>query len=171
MTDMIAVAYNDEATAQQVLAELRTLKTERSLHLADAVLVTRDEGGEVKIHSSANPVVDGALSGAIWGGLIGLLLLQPLLGAAIGAATGSVTAAVSADEDDNTAFINQLGRRLQPGGAAVIALVIDATEEKVLPRIAPYGGDLLHTSLTLAEEQRLRAAISPQPAWAGEPTA
>ncbi|QMV12726.1 DUF1269 domain-containing protein [Streptomyces lincolnensis] len=152
-------------------AELHILRTERSPHLADAVLVTRDEGGKVKIHSSENPGVDGAVSGAIWGGLIGLLLLQPLLGAATGAATGGVTAAVSADEDDNTDFINQLGHRLQPGGAAVIALVIDATEEKVLPRIAPYGGDLLHTSLTLAEEQRLRAAINPHPAWTGGPTA
>ncbi|MET9851005.1 DUF1269 domain-containing protein [Streptomyces ossamyceticus] len=171
MTDMIAVAYNDEATAKQVLAELHALKTEHSLHLADVVLVTRNEEGKVKIHSSDNPVVDGAVSGAIWGGLIGLLLLQPLLGAAIGAATGSVTAAASEDEDDNTAFINQLGHRLQPGGAAVIALIIDVTEEKVLSRIAPYGGDLLHTSLTLAEEQRLRDAINPQPARTGEPTA
>ncbi|MDO0916710.1 DUF1269 domain-containing protein [Streptomyces sp. DT2A-34] len=168
MTDMVAVAYPNKNIANEVLAELRTLNTEHSLHLADAVLVTRDEEGKVKIHSGDSPVVSGAVGGALWGGLIGLLFLQPLLGAAIGAATGGVTAAVTEDEDENTAFIAQLGQRLRPGGAAVIALVIDATEDKVLPRIAHYGGDLLHTSLTLAEEQRLRSAINPQPTWTGE---
>ena len=170
MTDMIAVAYRDEPTANQVLAELRTLNTEHSLHLADAVLVTRDEEGKVKIHSEDSPVVSGAVGGALWGGLIGLLFLQPLLGAAIGAATGGVTAAVTEDDDENSAFITKLGHRLQPGGAAVIAVIIDATEEKVLPRIAHFGGDLLHTSLTLAEEQRLRAAISPHLTETGEAT-
>jgi uncharacterized membrane protein len=171
MTDMIAVAYRDEATANQVLAELRTLNTEHSLHLADAVVVTRDEEGKVKIHSEDSPVISGAVGGALWGGLIGLLFLQPLLGAAIGAATGSVTAAVAEDEDENTAFITKLGHRLHPGSAAVIALVIDATEEKVLPRIAHFGGDILHTSLTLAEEKRLRSAISFPPTETGETTA
>ncbi|MEU6904243.1 DUF1269 domain-containing protein [Streptomyces coeruleorubidus] len=171
MTDMIAVAYRDETTANEVLAELRTLNTEHSLHLADAVLVTRDQEGKVKIHSEHHPVVSGAVGGAFWGGLIGLLFLQPLLGAAIGAATGGVTAAVTEDDDENTAFITKLGHRLHPGSAAVIALVIDATEEKVLPRIAPFGGDLLHTSLTLAEEQRLRSAINPHLAETGEATA
>lgn len=171
MTDMIAVAYRDETTANQVLAELRTLNTEHSLHLADAVLVTRDEEGKVKIHSEGNPVVSGAVGGALWGGLIGLLFLQPLLGAAIGAATGGVTAAVTEDDDNNAAFITKLGHQLHPGTAAVIAVIIDATEDKVLPRIAPFGGDVLHTSLTLAEEQRLRSAISLLPAETGTSTA
>ncbi|WP_330291504.1 DUF1269 domain-containing protein [Streptomyces sp. NBC_00576] len=171
MTDMIAVAYRDETTARQVLAELHSLNTEHSLHLADSVLVTRDEEGKVEIHSSGNPVVSGAVSGAVWGGLIGLLFLQPLLGAAIGAATGGVTASITESDDDNAAFIAQLGQRLQPGGAAVVALVIDATEEKVLPRIAGFGGDLLHASLTLAEEQRLRSAINPRPHPAEWPAA
>lgn len=170
MTDMIAVAYRDEATAKQVLTELRNLNTEHSLHLADALLVVRDSEGKVTIESGDNAVVSGAAEGAFWGGLIGLLLLQPLLGAAIGAATGGIAAAVDKD-DDEASFIAQLGQRLEPGTAAVIALVIAATEDKVLPRIAHFGGDVLHTSLTAADELRLRSALSPQPATVSETSA
>ncbi len=170
MTDMIAVAYRDEATAKQVLTELRSLNTEHSLHLADALLVVRDEEGKVTIDSGTDAVVSGAAEGALWGGLIGLLLLQPLLGAAIGAAAGGITAAVSKDDDDETSFITQLGHRLEPGSAAVIALVIAATEDKVLPRIAHFGGDVLHTLLSAADELRLRTTLSPQPATVREPS-
>lgn len=66
------------------------------------------------------------------------------------------------DDDDEASFIAQLGQRLEPGSTAVIALVIAATEDKVLPRIAHFGGDVLHTSLSAEDEQRLRTALSPQ---------
>ncbi|WP_194238326.1 DUF1269 domain-containing protein [Streptomyces spongiae] len=158
MTDMIAVAYPGQDVAELALAELRQLDSEHTVHVVDAVLVTRDDEGDVKLHGKLSPTASGAMDGALWGGIIGLLLLQPLLGAAIGAATGGVIGATSED-DDRTEFVKALGRRLTVGGAAVIAVIGDATPDKALPRIAKFGGDVLHTSLSEEDEDALRLAL------------
>jgi len=159
MTDMVAVAYPSEVVARQALTELHALHTEHVLHLTDVALVTRDQGGVVKIEDQPDRTVDGAVGGAIWGGLIGLLLLQPLLGAAIGAAVGGIGGA-AADDSEQTKFIKKLGERLAPGTAAVIALVADGTMDKALPRIAQHGGTVLHTSLSDADERQISQALS-----------
>jgi|GEM_PF-305512 len=161
MTDMIAVAYPSRDVAQQALSELRTLHTEHTVQVADAVLITRDLNGEVTIHGRPHPAASGAIGGALWGGIIGLLLLQPLLGAAIGAAAGGAAGA-TVEDDDRTQFIKSLGERLAPGHAAVIAVIGEATADKALPRIARYGGEVLHTSLSRQDEDEIRAALHAQ---------
>ena len=40
-----------------------------------------------------------------------------------------------------------LGERLQPGAAALIALGASDARDKLLERIGPYGGHVLQTSL------------------------
>ena len=77
MTDMIAVAYPSETTARQALAEVRALHTERVLDVDEAILITREHDGSVKIHDELHPVAAGAIDGVLWGGLLGLLVLQP----------------------------------------------------------------------------------------------
>ncbi|QZZ28797.1 DUF1269 domain-containing protein [Streptomyces sp. ST1015] len=161
MTDMIAVAYPTQDVARQALTELRTLQTEHTVQVVDAVLLTRDLDGEVTLHGRPHPAASGALGGAFWGSLIGLLLLQPLLGAAIGAAAGGVAGA-TAEDDDRTRFIKSLGERLAPGHAAVIAVIGEATADKALPRIARYGGEVLHTSLSQEDEDEIRHALHAQ---------
>lgn len=158
MTSMIAIAYPGQDTAEQALTELGHLETEHTVRVVDAVLITRDDEGEVKIHGKMSPTASGALDGALWGGIIGLLLLQPLLGAAIGAAAGGVVGATSED-NDRTEFVKSLGERLAPGHAAVIAVIGEATEDKALPRMARFGGEVLHTSLSQQDEEALRLAL------------
>jgi uncharacterized membrane protein len=43
--------------------------------------------------------------------------------------------------------------------AALFVLVRSSTPDKVLPRIAEYGGELLHTSLSTEAEETLREAL------------
>ncbi|GAQ58404.1 DUF1269 domain-containing protein [Streptomyces acidiscabies] len=170
MTDMIAISYPTQDVARQALTELRALQTEHTVQVADAVLLTRDLDGKVTLHGRPHPAASGALGGAFWGGLVGLLLLQPLLGAAIGAAAGGVAGA-TAEDDDRTQFIKSLGERLAPGTAAVIAVIGEATADKALPRIARYGGEVLHTSLSQQDEDEIRHALhAEQPAgkWSWE---
>ena len=63
----------------------------------------------------------GAAGGAMWGGFIGLLFLAPLFGMAIGAASGAAAGKMT-DVGVDDEFIKQLGAKLPPGGAALIAL-------------------------------------------------
>jgi uncharacterized membrane protein len=165
MSNLVAVAFPDRATAEEVMATLSRLQTEHAIELEDAVIVTRDDKGKVKLHQSNKLAAGGALGGALWGGLIGLIFFVPLFGMAIGAATGAATGALTdVGVDDN--FMKDLGAKLQPGGAAVIVLIHRSTPDKVLPEIAGFGGEVIQTSLDDDAEQRLRHVLETRSASA-----
>jgi uncharacterized membrane protein len=158
MSDLIAVAYPDQATAEQVRDELARLTREHVIEIEDAVVVTRQPNGKVKLHQAVNPAGAGAAGGALWGGLIGLIFLAPLLGAAIGAAAGAASGALTdLGIEDN--FMKDLGQSLPEGGAALFVLVRQVTPDKVIPRISQYGGKILQSSLSNESEQRLQEAL------------
>src|SRR3954468_13183057 len=155
MSTLVAIAYPDQSTAEEVLGTLSRLQTEHAIKLDDAVVVTRQQDGKVKLHQGNKLVAGGAAGGALWGGLIGLIFFVPLLGMAVGAATGAAAGALT-DVGVDDKFMKDLGTKLQPGGAALITLVHSSTPDKVLPEIAHFGGEVIQTSLDNDTEQRLR---------------
>jgi uncharacterized membrane protein len=158
MSDLIAVAYPDRATAEKVRDELARLTREHVIEIEDAVVVTRQPDGKVKLHQTVNPAGAGAAGGALWGGLIGLVFLAPLLGAAIGAAAGAAGGALT-DLGIQDNFMRELGQSLPEDGAALFVLVRKVTPDKVIPRISEYGGKILQSSLSTDSEQRLQEAL------------
>ena len=158
MSNLVAVAYPDEATAGEVAQTLMELQKEHSIELDDLAIVIRREDGKIKLRQSFKPAASGAAGGALWGGLIGLIFFMPLLGAAIGGATGAATGALT-DVGVDDAFMKDLGEKLQPGGAAVFVLVRQSTPDKVLPRISLYGGEVIHSSLSQDAEDTLQEAL------------
>lgn len=163
MSDLIAVAYRDRRTADTVREQLMRLMAEHAIELEDAVIVDRDNNGNVKLHQMHNPAARGAVGGALWGGLIGFLFLAPLLGMAVGAAAGGASGAM-VDVGINDGFMKELGRKLPTGGAALIVLVRRVTPDKVLPHIGQYGGEVMQTSLDDESEARLREVLQAQEA-------
>ena len=161
MSDLIAVAYPDRETADQVRKELFALSKEHVIALDDAVVISRDEKGKVKLHQTLNPAGAGAAGGALWGGLIGLIFLAPLFGMAIGAAAGAAGgAAADYGVDDN--FMKDMGAKLEPGSAAVVALVRKITADKVLPNLK-HQGVVIQTSLDQEREDLLKEALANAP--------
>jgi uncharacterized membrane protein len=158
MSTLVAIAYPDVATAEQVRQELIKATKEHILRLEDAVVVEHQPDGKIKLHQAMSTAGAGAAGGALWGGLIGLIFLAPLLGMAVGAATGAV-AGKATDAGVNDNFMKELGAKIPAGAAALIALGSTDARDKVIERLRPYGGDLLQTSLSGEEEDRLRAAI------------
>jgi uncharacterized membrane protein len=158
MSNLVAIAYPDEATAGEVAQTLLELQKEHLIELEDLVIAVRREDGKIKLRQSFNPAASGAAGGALWGGLIGLIFLMPLLGAAIGGATGAATGALT-DVGVDDKFMKELGEKLKPGGAALFVLVRRSTPDKVLPRISQYGGDVIHSSLSQEAEETLREAL------------
>src|ERR1700710_499716 len=147
MSNLVAVAYPDEATAREVGQTLMELQKEHSIELEDLAIAVRQDDGKIKLKQTFSPTASGATGGALWGGLIGLIFFMPLLGAAIGGATGAATGALT-DVGVDDKFMKELGEKLQPGGAAVFVLVSQSTPDKVLPRISQYGGEVIHSSLS-----------------------
>jgi uncharacterized membrane protein len=165
MSNLIAIAYPDEATANEVLGTLARLQTEHAIELEDAVVVTRNADGKVKLHQTTRTAAAGATGGALWGGLIGLLFLAPLLGMAVGAAAGGAAGALT-DVGVDDRFLKDLGDKLAPGGAALITLVHRSTPDKVLPEISRFGGEVIQSSLSDDAEAQLQAALASRQAAA-----
>ena len=163
MSQLIAIAYADLPTAQQVVDNIGRAQVAHEIELDDLVIVERRGDGKIKLHQPSM-TGRGATTGALWGGLIGLIFFMPLLGAAIGAATGAATGALT-DVGVDDKFMKELGAKLEPGNAALIVLVRRSTPDKVIPRISEYGGHVLQTSLSTEAEDALRAALG-EPATA-----
>ena len=76
------------------------------------------------------------------------------IGAAAGAAGG---AAADYGVDDN--FMKDMGEKLEPGSAAVVALVRKITADKVLPNLK-HQGTVIQTSLDAEREELLKQALA-----------
>jgi uncharacterized membrane protein len=158
MSTLVAVAYPDIETAEKVRQELINATREHLLNLEDAVIAEHQADGKIKLHQAIGTTSAGAAGGALWGGLIGLIFLAPLLGMAVGAASGALGGKMS-DVGVNDDFVKDLGAKLQPGAAALIVLGSTDARDKVIERVKPYGGDVIQTSLSDAEEEQLRSML------------
>jgi uncharacterized membrane protein len=157
VSDLVAIAYPDLATAREVASNVGQAQKAHLIELDDLVMVERRGDGKIKLHQPSLAGV-GAAGGALWGGLIGLIFFVPLFGMAIGAATGAAAGAMS-DSGVDDKFMKDLGEKLQPGGAAVIALVRQANMEKILAEVK-IPGEVIQTSLDSYTEQALRDALA-----------
>jgi len=157
MSQLVAIAYQDLPTAQQVVANIGRAQDMHEVELDDLVVVERQFDGKVKLHQPSL-TGRGAAGGALWGGLIGLIFFMPLFGMAIGAASGAAAGALSdAGVDDQ--FMKELGEELAPGNAAVIALVRNVTLDKVLDEVR-IPGRIIRSSLDNETEARLQEALT-----------
>ncbi len=160
MSDLIVVAFEDDATAFAMRAELVKLQTEYLLEMEDVVVVTRSPDNKVQLHQVADMTTLGAVSGGFWGLFVGMLFLNPLLGAAVGAGAGALSGAYT-DIGIDDGFMKRLADTFKPGTAAVFVLVRKMTADKVIERLTAFHakGTVLQTSLSKDDEAALRTAL------------
>ena len=159
MSDLIAIAYENEFKAEEVRLTLRKLQAEHLIELEDAAVVVKNKEGKVQLRQAVDLTTTGAVSGGFWGVLIGMLFLNPLLGAAVGAVSGAISGALTdIGVDDN--FMKELGANLPPSSSALFVLVRKVTPDKVLEAVAEYGGKVLRTSLSKDDETKLQEVLT-----------
>ena len=159
MSTLVVIGYNEIHKAEEVRLTLVKLQRDYLIDLEDAVAVTKDAKGKIKLHQTVNLTAAGATSGGFWGMLIGLLFLNPLLGLAVGASAGAVSGAL-VDLGINDQFMKDLAATLTPNSSALFVLVSKSTPDKVLEEVKGTGGTILKTSLSHEDETRLQAALS-----------
>jgi len=158
MSNMFVLKVADESVATQMLNTLKGLQDQRLIKVEDAAIVTRRADGKPKVRQANDLVGAGALGGAFWGLLIGLLFFVPIFGAAIGAGAGALMGKFS-DLGINDEFVKQVGNSINPGASALFLLVRDAVVDKVLPQLKQFQFQVIQTSLSHEEEQRLRETL------------
>jgi uncharacterized membrane protein len=163
MSDLIAIEFEDPATAFEVRAELVKFQKDYLIEMEDVVVVTRDDDGKVRLHQPMNLTATGAMSGGLWGALIGLIFLNPLLGAAVGAGAGALSGSLT-DIGIDDSKMKEMGEALPPGGSALFVLLRRATGDKVLERLERFRakGRVISTSLSQEKEEALRALFDKQ---------
>ena len=159
MSTLVVIGYNEIHKAEEVRLTLVKLQRDYLIDLEDAVAVTKDAKGKIKLHQAVNLTAAGAASGGFWGMLIGLMFLNPLLGLAVGASAGAVSGAL-VDLGINDQFMKDLAATLTPNSSALFVLVRKSTPDKVLEEVKGTGGTILKTSLSHEDETKLQAALS-----------
>jgi len=160
MSTLIAITYDDKQTGTQAFNALDSLQKQQVLKLEDAAFVVKDAKGKVKVTQTLEKRYLGTVTtwGFFWGFLIGLIFGGPLF-------WGLFTALLSrifgkrTDVGIDNQFIKDVGDSLEIGGSAVFMLVIEATQDKVLPEMEKYGGHVYQTSLSDEDEEKLRKAL------------
>lgn len=158
MNTLVVVGYNELHKAEEVRLTLVKLQKDYLIDMEDAVAVTKDEKGKIKLHQAINLTAAGAASGGFWGILVGMIFLNPLLGMAVGAAAGATSGAL-ADVGINDQFMKDLAATMTPNSSALFVLVRKSTPDKVLEELKGTGGKILKTSLSHENEAKLQAAL------------
>jgi len=160
MADLVVLIYDTEQAASEVLAKLQTAETEHAIDLEDAVVVTKNKKGKVKIHQTADTstVRKTAVKGSILGLLVGVIFMVPVFGLLFGAGLGALFSRIKdlgLDDD----FVKQIGKSLQPEHSAIFLLVRKANPQKALELLAPFEGTVYQTSLPKEAEDLLKETL------------
>jgi uncharacterized membrane protein len=159
---LIAVAYGDKATAERALARVQALGREHALRLEDAAVGVRLENGKVALDQTRQLAAgDGIVAGGSLGLLLGLVLGVPIAGAIAGLSGGGGLAAIDRGIRDES--MNQLTEKLEPGHAALFALVKNVDWQRLHDALAPLGGELLAAQLDDVVIDSLGTATGPAP--------
>jgi uncharacterized membrane protein len=158
MSHLVAIAYPDVATATEVRNRLMEMQRDNVIQMEDAVVVEKRSDDKIRLHQSNSSAGRGAAWGPMWGGLIGLVFFAPFISMAVGAAAGATGGAMTDPGIDND-FMKQLGKNLQPGGAALFVLAIQTSPDKIIAEIGQNGGKVVKTSLSKATDEHLREAM------------
>jgi uncharacterized membrane protein len=143
---LLAVAYQDKETAERALDCLQALKREHALALEDAAVAVRLENGKVALDQTHQLAAgDGMVAGGSLGLLLGIVLAVPVAGAIAGLSGGGALAGIDRGIRDES--MKQLTKTLEPGHAAVFALVKKVDWQRLRTALAPLGGELLATQL------------------------
>ena len=155
MSNLIVLAFDTEAGATSMLAEVGRLQKMQLMSIDDAATVIRHADGKVKVKQA-----NSLFGGAFWGMLIGLLFFAPWLGLAVGAITGALAGKVS-DIGVDDEFIKSVSAKLQPGTSAIFLMVREATTDRVLEDLRGMQGvTIIQTSLSHEAEERLRETFA-----------
>ena len=166
MSELVAVTYPNLYRAAEVCAMFQRLQQAFLIDIEDAAYVTKELDGSVKLHLTiqlVGPALHAGMVKGTWGALIRLLFLQPLLGMAVGGPVGAANVIITGELIDYgipDPFISELGQTFQAGTSTLFILFRRISLEKVLDRVAHYGGTVMHRSLSPKAEAKLQAALS-----------
>jgi len=163
---VIAIAFDKQTRADEVLLSVSHLQGEHVLKLADAVVAVKDMAGHLHLRQTTDPSAgQGATSGGWWGAFIGLILGGPIGligGGAIGAAAGGLYGKL-VDTGLDDVWIKETAAHIAPGTSAIFLLTEIANREVALHELGRFEGTVLYTDLPPDTRALVEQELAPRP--------
>jgi uncharacterized membrane protein len=160
MSDLIVIGYESPQTARQAYEQVQRLQRDFIVDLRGLAIVDVDADGKTHVDTPQRMVGRSAVSGAVFGMLIGLLFFVPgmvLLGGGIGALIGKFNkSGIDAE------FRDRVEHLIEPGHSAVVIMAAKVTDDKFRTAMQPFGGTVLQTSMSDADERELAEELAGQ---------
>ncbi|NCF67130.1 MAG: DUF1269 domain-containing protein [Chloroflexi bacterium] len=141
------ITFDDETKASSYLKGVKDLEDAQQLKIIDAVVVTKDAKGKVKVHETTDLTVGkGATGGGMVGFVIGFFFGGPIGGALLGAAAGALLGkkldlGISKDK------VKAVEEAMQPGSSAIF-LQIEAKRVDILAAmVRDLGGEVIDLAI------------------------
>jgi uncharacterized membrane protein len=159
---LTVLAFDNPTQAFQLQEALVKLQGESVHEFQDAVVVTCNAAGKVKVHSAIDAVTGSASAGSVAGLVVGLIFMAPWAGSAVGAGAGAIVGALN-NLGVKDRFRKELGEALKPGTSA-LAVIGTAQLDKLRTRIGPLlkGCTLLQTTVNPEREAEIRRLLENQ---------
>lgn len=160
---LLGISFDDAFRAQEFLTAMTRLNSLGSIRLRDAVLLAKDDNGDVRVRETIDPQPGrSAMSGAIWSGLLGLLVGGPvgwLAGIAVGGGVGAVTAKV-VDLGVPDEWVDWFRVAVREGTVTVVVLAEDVDLGALQDEVGRFAGaELVYSTLPNYVIDELAAAL------------
>lgn len=160
---LIGLSFSDAFRAQEFFTAMTRLASVGALKLRDAVFVSKDDHGDVKVRETVDPQPGrSAFSGAVWSGLLGLIIGGPVgwvAGMGIGAGAGAITAKV-VDIGVPDEWVDWFRAAVHDGTTTVVILAEDVDLGALQTEVRRFAGaELVHSTLPAYAIEQLRGAL------------
>jgi len=161
---LIGLSFSDPYRAQEFLTAMTRLASVGALRLRDAVFVSKDDDGDVKVRETVDPQpARSAFSGAMWSSLLGLFIGGPVgwvAGLGIGAGVGAITAKV-VDIGVPDEWVDWFRAAVHEGTTTVVILAEDVDLSALESEVRRFAGaELVHSTLPAYAIRQLRDALT-----------
>ncbi len=159
MDKLIVITFNEESRAVDALTSLHRLRDQGEIEFYDAGIVAKDKDGKLSMKQIAEKMPEEFMWGSLMGSFIGLI--GGPAGAVAGTVAGGLTGAALdlIDVGVRKDFIDQVGKSLQAGNSAVVALVWEESNEPLDQAMAPLGWRVVRTVIKDEFEKQVEAQV------------
>lgn len=160
---LIGISFGDMFRAQEFLTAMARLASQEKIHMRDAVILSKDDNGDVKVRETVDPQPGRtAISGAAWTGLLGLLVGGPvgwIAGLGIGAGAGALTAKI-VDVGVPDEWVDWFRQAVHEGTTTVVVLADSFDISALSAELARFkGAELVHSTLPKYAIDQLTEAL------------
>jgi uncharacterized membrane protein len=147
MNELVVVNFDDKYKADEVLLELLKLEQENLADLKDAVVITKNASGKIRVKPYHDLVEPGDLSNELWGGIISAVFFHRTLTIKEGTFDSS--------------FLTEVEESLKPNSSSLFVLISSANLEEIIAEFNRFGGKLIRTSFSQDKIENLQKTLSP----------